>query len=83
MQELQIKSLGQDDPLEKEMATHSNSHFQAWEISWTEDTGGIQSKGVTEELDTTWQLNNKKSPDFYFLLQKRVPWLKTYLIKSD
>ena len=83
MQELQVKSLGQDDPLEKEMATHSNSYFQAWEISWTEDPGGIQSKGVTKELDTTWQLNNKKPHDFHFLLQKRVPWLKTYLIKSD
>ena len=43
MQEMQIQSLGQEDPLEKEMATHSN--ILAWEISWTEEPGGLQSIG--------------------------------------
>ena len=43
MQETQVQSLGQEDPLEKEMATHTS--MLAWEISWTEDPGGLQSMG--------------------------------------
>ena len=43
MQETQVQSLGQEDPLEKEMATHTS--ILAWEISWTEDPGGLQSMG--------------------------------------
>ncbi len=42
-QETQIRSLGQKDPLEKEMATHSS--ILAWEIPWTEEPGGLQSMG--------------------------------------
>ena len=41
MQKMQVQSLSQEDPLEKEMATHYNSF--AWEIPWTEEPGGIQS----------------------------------------
>ena len=41
MQEMQVQSLGQDDPLEEEMATHSS--ILAWEISWTEEPGRLQS----------------------------------------
>ena len=44
MQETQIRSLGQEDPLEKEMAAHSC--ILAWEISWTEESGGLQSIGL-------------------------------------
>ena len=40
MQETQIQSLGQEDPLEKEMATHSNI---PWEIPLAEEAGGVQS----------------------------------------
>ena len=36
-----VRSLGQEDPLEKDMATHSN--ILAWEIPWTEEPGGLQS----------------------------------------
>ena len=43
MQELQVQSLDQEDPLEMEMATHSN--IFAWEIPWTEEPGGLQSVG--------------------------------------
>ena len=42
-QEMQVQSLGQEDPLEKEMTTHSST--LAWEIPWTEEPGGLQSKG--------------------------------------
>jgi len=40
MQERWVQSLGQEDALEKEMATHSS--IAAWEIPWTEDPGGLQ-----------------------------------------
>ena len=43
MQETQVQSLGQEDPLEEEMATHSS--MLAWEIPWTEEAGGVQSVG--------------------------------------
>ena len=46
MQETQVRSLGQEDPLEEEMATHSS--ILAWEIPWTEEPGGLQSTGVTK-----------------------------------
>ena len=44
MQETWVLFLGREDPLEKEMATHSS--ILAWEISVTEETGGLQSVGV-------------------------------------
>ena len=43
MQETQVQSLGWEDPLEKEMATHSS--IFAWRIPWTEEPGGLQSTG--------------------------------------
>jgi len=43
MQETQFQSLGQEDPLEEEMATHSS--ILAWKIPWTEEPGGLQSMG--------------------------------------
>ena len=50
MQETRVQSPGQEDPLEKEMATHSN--ILAWESPWTEETGRLQSMG-SQELDTS------------------------------
>ena len=47
MQETQVQSLGQEDPLEEEMATHSS--ILAWEVPWTEEPEGLQSvHGVTK-----------------------------------
>ena len=43
VQETRVRTLGQEDPLEKGMATHSN--ILAWEIPWTEDPSGLQSMG--------------------------------------
>ena len=43
MSQMQVGSLGQEDPLEKEMAMHSN--ILAWEMPWTEEPGGLQSMG--------------------------------------
>ena len=44
IQKTLVRSLGQEDPLEKEMATHSS--VLAWRIPWTEETGGLQSMGL-------------------------------------
>ena len=59
MQEMQVRSLGWEDPLEKEMTTHSS--ILAWEIPWTNETGGLQSRGsqrvghdlLTRQQDTS------------------------------
>ena len=54
MQETCVQSLGGEDPLEKEMATHSS--ILAWRILWTEELGGLQSTG-RKESDTTGRLH--------------------------
>ena len=64
MQEMWVQSQGQEDLLGKEMATHSS--IAAWEISWTEKSGGLQSMGLQNSwLDMTEQLNNNIF--FYYL----------------
>ena len=50
MQEAWVQSLGQEDPLEEEMVTHSS--IFAWEIPWTEEPGGLQFVGL-QKSDTT------------------------------
>ena len=55
-QETQARSLGGEDSLEKEMATHSSS--LTWEIPWIEEPGGLHPWGC-KESDTAWPLNNK------------------------
>ena len=52
MQEARVQSLGWEDLLEKEIATHS--HILAWKIPWREEPGGLQSMG-SQKLDTTEQ----------------------------
>ena len=56
MQEMQIRSLGWEDPLEKEMATHTS--ILAWEIPWKEEPSGLLSMGwqrVRHDLATKQQ----------------------------
>ena len=48
VQETQVLSLGREDPLEEEMATHSS--ILAWKIPWAEEPGGLQFMGL-QELD--------------------------------
>ena len=48
MQETRVKSLGQEDSLEKGMAIHSS--ILAWEIPWTEEPGGLQPMGLQKSL---------------------------------
>ena len=47
MQETQVQSLGREDPLEKEMGTHSRT--LAWRIPWTEERGRLQSRGTKRD----------------------------------
>ena len=49
MQETRVRSLGQEDPLKRKMATHSS--ILAWEIPWTEEPGGLQSMGLRKVGD--------------------------------
>ena len=56
MWETLVQSLGQEDLLEKEMATHSS--VLAKRILWTEEPAGLLSRGVAKESEMTWQLNN-------------------------
>ena len=50
MQKTQVRTLDQEDPLERNMATHSS--ILAWETPWTEEPGGLQYIG-SQESDTT------------------------------
>ena len=58
MQEGRVRSLAQEDLLEKEMATCSS--ILAWKISWIEEPGGLQSMD-SQESDKTEQLNHHQS----------------------
>ena len=48
MQETWVRSPGREDPLEKGMATHSS--ILAWEILWTQESGGLQSMGSSQRV---------------------------------
>ena len=82
MQEMWVRSLDWEDPLEKEMATHSS--ILAWEIPWTEEPGGLQSMGSQrvryslatqqqQQLVSTCAFPLVLISDFLFLFQ-RWPW---------
>ena len=72
MQETRVQSLGQEDPLEKEMATHSS--ILAWRIPWTEEPGGLYIvHGVTKyrnmiKTNVEEMVNPYK---FFFLIFKK------------
>ena len=55
MQEMQFRPLDGEEPLEKEMATHSS--ILAWEIPWIEETGGLQST-VSQSVEHDWTLSH-------------------------
>ena len=55
MQKTRVQSLGQEDPLEEEVTTHSN--ILAWEIQWTEEPGGLQSMGL-RRVRRDWASNS-------------------------
>ena len=75
IQETQVQFLGQEDPLQKEMATHSG--ILAWEIPWTEEPGGIQSMG-SQESDTTYLVTTPPPPPPHFLTNLQARSLKLW-----
>ena len=81
VQETWVWTLGQEDPLEKEMETHSS--ILAWEISLTEEPGGLQPTIHSQESDKTKQLNQitiaRKIEWLITLVQSRPKWLKGVL----
>ena len=62
MQETQVWSLGQEDPLEEEMVTHSS--ILAWRIPWTKKPGGLQSRG-SQRVRHDWETNTFTNPFFF------------------
>ena len=60
MQEMQVGSLGQEDPLEEGMATHSS--ILAWESPWTEELGGLESMGLQKSW--SWLNDQTKTTKF-------------------
>ena len=70
MWETCVRSLGREDPLEKEMATHSS--ILAWRIPWMEEFGGLQSMG-RKESDTTERLHFH----FHFIVRTNDPHPQT------
>ena len=61
MKEMQVRSLGWEDPLEKEMATHSR--ILAWEIPWTEEPGRLQSTG-SQRVGHDWAIKTTTQISF-------------------
>ena len=59
MQEMQVLSLGQEDPLEEGTATHSS--IFVWEILWTEEPGRLQSKGCKKSDMTERQVKRQQT----------------------
>ena len=66
-----VRSLGREDPLEKEMATHSS--ILAWRIPWMEEIGGLQSKG-RKESDTTERLHLHFKRGRFDSCVWKIPW---------
>ena len=66
MQETWVRTLVREDPLEKEMAMHSN--ILAWEVPWTEESGGLQSMGSQSEWTQLSDLARTHAyPEYYQL----------------
>ena len=63
IQETQVQSLGQEDPLEEEMAT--NSSILAWRIPWTEEPGGLQFMEF-QRVGYVWLTNTRYWVILYF-----------------
>ena len=74
MEDTQVRFLGQEDPLEKEMVTSSS--ILAWEIPWTEEPGGLQSMGsqsVRHDLAPHTHSGNLRSGWCWTYLKVHVP----------
>ena len=76
MQEMPVPSLGREDPLEKGMATYPS--ILAWKVPWTEERGGLQSRGsqrVRHDFATKQQQINNVQVIFLLARRKKVAFL--------
>ena len=76
MQEMRVPSLGREDPLEKGMATYPS--ILAWKVPWTEERGGLQSRGsqrVRHDFATKQQQINNVQVIFLLARRKKVAFL--------
>ena len=62
--EMRVQSLGREDPLEEEMATHSS--ILAWKTPWTEENDGLQSMG-SQSIGHNLATKHPHTPDTYIL----------------
>ena len=77
--QLRARSLGQEDPLQEEMATHSS--ILAWEIPWTEEPGGLQSMGLQK---SQIQLSDKTTTtEVYLCRSQLIPSPPGGVVKLD
>ena len=77
---MHVQSLGQEDPLEKEMATHSNT--LTWEIPWTEELGGLQPLGsqrVRPDLLTKQGAGNMGAGCSFRLKEQGITYLESVI----
>ena len=72
MPETWFHSLGQEDPLKEEMATHSS--ILAWKILWTEEPGGLQSMGVTNNSNDNLPCMFKETSPLVCALEWKCVW---------
>ena len=79
MRETKVRSLGREDALEKEMATHSST--LAWKIPWTEEPGGLQSMGlqrVRHNWATSFSLSQRNGET-----EDTKDWAKTWGMETQ
>ena len=76
MQQMQVRSLGWEDHLEQEMATHSS--ILAWRIPWTEEPGGLQSLGM-QRVRHDGAINIMATNTNVYIVSKRVPYTQKFL----
>ena len=79
MQEMQVQSLGQEDTLAKEMATHPS--ILAWKIPRIEEPGGLQSMGLRRVRHNLVTNNNNKLPICFFYLFQL--WILSVLFQPN
>ena len=79
MQETQVRSLGQEDPLEKGMGTHSS--ILAWRIPWTEKPGGLQSRG-SQESDNLRKTQGNQINIFKINIKNIKYFLREHIFKT-
>ena len=90
MQEMWVRSMGKEDPMEKEKAAHSS--IPAWEIPWTEELVGYSHKRIRHNLEMKQQqqLEKRRNASFTFslkfstfiYLESLLPTSSTYILDS-